>query len=213
MTADERNTIYDRLQYLQSVDIDHALERGKDYLVERLMDCRRRQDEVGQLAVRVKRALFTAKIARRAAIAASKLSNRPSDLVLHQHAEDAYDEMKALEESVGVCRTTLRAADSDIRLAATLLGMQIVLGQPGTPVESDTVVPVVGAPVDTRSEADPPPTPSLDDLFASVEATKAKVAALDPQASNGTVAPGRPPSATVTTDDTDAIDLDALLAT
>jgi hypothetical protein len=211
MNADERNRIYERLQALQSVDIDHALERGKDYLVERLMDCRRRQDEVGQLAVRVKRALFAAKIARRAAWAAAKLSSRPGDLVTHQQAEDAYDEMKALEESVGVCRSTLRVTDSDIRLAATLLGMQIVLGQPGTPVESETVQPVVQTPVEAVPTGPPPVVDAIEDLFGAAT-TEGHVFTTTPAASNGTVAPGRPPSATVTVDATDVIDFDALLA-
>jgi hypothetical protein len=205
MTADDRDAIYERLQTLQDVDIDHAIERGKDYLIERLMDCRRRQDECGQLAVRVKRAMFAAKVARRRAKSAATLSKASSDDDVHRDAEDQYDEMKALEESVGVARATLRAADSDIRLAAGLLGMQIVLGQPGTPVASDVAAPVVVTPSEAAPSAEAAAL-TFDTLFGTTA-----VSTSEPSALNGTVAPGRPASVTVLAD-VDEIDLDALLS-
>jgi len=203
MKTEEIERVYTRLHELQSVDIDHALERGRDYLIERLMDCRRRQDEAGQIAVRVKRGVFVAKVARRNALAAYRLSKTLADDTVYREAENAWDEMRALEESVSVCRATLRAADSDIRLAAGLLGMQILLGNPSSAPASDTAPPVVDVPATATAPSTSAPPSGLDAIFGGVEGTPSPVP------------PGpttRPPSATVHVADAVTFDLDSLLS-
>lgn len=220
MTADERNALFERLITLQDVKIDHAIERGRDYLINRLQDCRQRTDEVGQITVRVKRALFEAKVARRNAKAVAKLDPKRADD--YQASEDSYDELKALEEACNVTRSTLRAADSDIRLAGTLLGIQIGLGQfrPGedpagsVPSPSDAVPVERSAPAPTHDSAgiDLVGLIAPDSTIDPRDATKVPPPSSTPprQAPKGAGADTRPAS-TTTIDEDPGFNLDDLI--
>lgn len=220
MTPDERNALFERIVALQDVKIDHALERGRNYLMDRLQDCRQRTDEIGQITVRVKRALFEAKVARRNAKALARLDPKRADD--YQQAEDSYDELKAIEEACNVARGTLRAADSDIRLAGTLLGIQIGLGQfrPGdngtipSPEEAQRGAPS-SDPAATAPVTDAPDEPAaansgidLVGLLAPEETIDARDTV--PERPKGAGHETRTPS-TTTIDEAPAFSLDDLL--
>lgn len=179
MTPADREQLFERVVALQNVNIDHALERGRNYLMERLQECRQKTDEIGQIAVRVKQAIFKAKIARREAIALSRIKPAEDHARARMDAEAEYDELKALEEAVNVCRSTLRSADSDIRLAGSLLGVQIGLGQ-FRPAEGQNVAPSI---------SEQPATTTPDPVETTAQAAEAPVnltelltdAAIDPR--------------------------------
>ncbi len=134
-TKDDIAHVYEFLQ-TAVLPIDTTLEKGPSALSDQLMECRRMQDRLSQYQLDVHRWFAAVKQAKRAAAAVVRL-NRGNEAGLQavkdsadlMELEGLYDDLVGLMASVSVTRQNLRSTDSDIRLAATLMGQQIQLGQ------------------------------------------------------------------------------------
>ncbi len=140
-TKDDIVHVYEFLQ-TAVLPIDTTLEKGPSALSEQLMECRRMQDRLSQYQLDVHRWYAAVKQAKRAAAAVARLSRSKGEADISKitadmelmELEGLHDDLVGLMASVSVTRQNLRSTDSDIRLAATLMGQQIQLGQvqPGT---------------------------------------------------------------------------------
>jgi hypothetical protein len=185
MDAARREEVYLRLRDLQVIDMDHAVERGPSYLLERLKQCRRQQDEVLTLSVEIKRATSKAKIASRMAKSAMAWTDQ-RDASRKQALKDEYetalsdfDELRTLEEVAAISRMNLRTADSDIRLGAQLLEQQIKLGVITTPPAGETSM---STPLSTGEIAASAYLPDTDQPEPAVTVTASTVASPPPVA-------------------------------
>ena len=158
MNADEIAAVYQELGDA-TLRLDFQVERGPQYLLEQLQECRRKQDQISQLQVRIQRELAGVKRARRAARALVALNQRHPESAAFEtakadleQAENQYDELTALRDAVAVARGTLRATDSDIRLSASLVDMQMKLGQVRPPSDVPDAVPPVQTAVESQED-------------------------------------------------------------
>lgn len=182
MTPQREEAIYKRLEQL-TLTLDMQTERGPTYLMDKLLECRRLQDETVQLLNEVRKARAQMKIHRRSQ--AAILSLQPTDLAAraaYRDAEDRYDALTALEGCVNSIRRNLSSTDSDIRLGAKLVEHQLKLGAitpsaaaavttelPGVvpaPIELPDIAPVETLPFTAPPE--PPPAPVTEEQLASL---------------------------------------------
>lgn len=158
MTPERLTEIYAYLS-TATLTVDASTQRGPDYLQDQLQTCRRMQDAVVQIQIEVHRALAATKRGRRAARSLVALHKKHPESVGYTAARDdldqlegAHDDLVGLMASVSVARGNLRATDSDIRLSATLMELQVRLGviRPATadqPLVSVTPISPPAAPL------------------------------------------------------------------
>lgn len=128
MTTQRVEAIYARLGEL-TIQLDMQVERGPTYLMDKLLECRRLQDETVSLLNETRRARATVKVDRRAQQAI--LALQPTDLPTRQavrERDDEYDTLTALEQCVNTVRRNLSQTDSDIRLGAKLVEQAMKMG-------------------------------------------------------------------------------------
>jgi hypothetical protein len=135
-------SLYQELQAM-TVSMDHATERGPQYLLTQLQECRRKADRVSQILILLSQERSNLLRARRATMAGIKLAGEASQAdALRAQLEgllDSFDEVKGLLEAVRVVRANLRITDSDIRLGAKIMEQQRQMGGSPAPPGSQGV--------------------------------------------------------------------------
>ncbi len=153
MKQEQLQQTYQELEQLSQVHIDPATELGPRYLLDKLWECRRNQDRLQMLTATIHRETSGLKKAARslkAQVAILKRAgpDRAVDLFEAEKslraAEDALDDLSALEKVMGVARYNLRVTDQDIRLATRLYEAQTRLGGHIPPPPDEQ--PVAGVP-------------------------------------------------------------------
>lgn len=117
---------------------------GPGILMEKLREVRRWQDTVISLSAEILRASAGAKKAVRAQQAVVSLTSSPDRKRAQEHLgelKDALDDLRALEQATRVCLANLKTTESDIRLSAHLLDLQIKLGEVQPPRAAPTPPP------------------------------------------------------------------------
>lgn len=132
MIKEEVDRIYRELEAMV-VPLDQTSERGPVYLKERLLVCRRMQDRVSGMLLKINQEFSRLKILCRALRASVALAGAgvqaPALREELRTAEDDYDEVRYLAEAVEVKRANLRQTGSDIRLLAGIMAEGMRLGE------------------------------------------------------------------------------------
>lgn len=138
MTPERVTTIYAELDTL-AVTLEQRPELGSVYLLERLMECRRKQDRISEILVLINRELSVTRCAARTLRASIDVIGRSKDTILLRAELQPYvddeDTLKYLLASVRLRRENLRATSSDIRVMVNVVDQLRKLGEVQPPPE------------------------------------------------------------------------------
>ena len=144
MTQAEIQAIYQEIETM-SVGLEtQAPELGPLYYLERVQECRRAQDRVTDLTVKVTRALSEALAHLRASNAGVEIAQDLTTLTEFRTAAKLHDaeadDLRLLSKSLEVRRANLRQMASDVRLMCNLMEVQRGIGAP-VPAQEAPVAP------------------------------------------------------------------------
>lgn len=132
MTKDERQAIYQEIEGLSIRLETQAPEMGPRYYMERMQDCRRAQDRVVDLCVRVNREMSRARMDLRAAQAGVTMAADTATMIEFRDAANRLEaeemDLRLLYKSLEVRRGNLRGMAQDIRTITKLMDDQRGLG-------------------------------------------------------------------------------------
>ncbi len=188
MTPEEISQIYDQLTELE-IRLEQKPELGTDYLKDKLLECRQKQNTVTDLIVRINRAYSAARQAVRAqeaAVRVAGVSQRGAELrdeLGKMH--DERDALKYLIEALNVRRANLGRTSSDIRLMNGIIETEMGnanAGQRRPPVKPPAPTP---QPETTAPAAPAPPVnfeKGVQELVAKVPVPQEIVVPLQTEA-------------------------------
>lgn len=156
MNSEEIQKMYQELETL-TVKLERSPQRGLSYLHEKMLECREKQDRVGDLLLKVNR--VRAGIRRsirglKAAIEISAVGENAQQLSEVRNElrtwEDQEDEVRYLSEVILSKQSNLRMTSSDIRLLCSVVEQQIKAGEivprrhEGNPMSKEQPTPPTG---------------------------------------------------------------------
>lgn len=178
MTPQEISQIYETLERLE-IKLEQIPEMGTEYLKDKLLECRQKQNTVTDLIVKTNRAYSGSRMAVRAqeaAVRVAGMSARGAELREQLSTMlDERDSLKYLLEALSVRRANLGRTSSDIRLMAGIIEQESRPGnanagpqRPAPPPPPPTSLP----PLDPPHSPAPPETfeTGMADIVAKVKA-------------------------------------------
>lgn len=137
LTKERISRLYEELETL-SVPLEKNPQRGLQYLREKIVECRQKQDRVVDLLVQVRKlhpAVRTSVRNLKAMLHVLQPNDdrRPDVISQLSDVQDQDDEIRYLVEVIHAKRTNLSMTSSDIRLLYSVVEQQLKLGeiQPG----------------------------------------------------------------------------------
>ncbi len=181
MTKEEISQIYDQLTELE-IQLIQTPELGTEYLRDKLLECRQKQNTVTELIVRVNRAYSAARQAVRAQETACRVAGvSQRGVELRDELATMLDERDALKyliEALNVRRANLGRTSSDIRLMNGIIETELNNANAGQQRKNKPAPPPPPEPTPAAEKRlGPQEPPTVADFEAGMAEIAAKVKA------------------------------------
>lgn len=191
MTPQEISQIYEELERLE-IKLEQAAVLGTEYLTDKLLECRQKQNTVTDIIVKTNRAYSGARMAVRAqeaAVRVAGMSARGAELRDElSKMLDERDSLKYLLEALSVRRANLGRTSSDIRLMANIIEAERAPGRANAGQERPRPAPPPVVPT-AMPTLDQPRIPTTEEFAGAVADLASKIAETTPEAPPAAAAP------------------------
>ena len=182
VTKEEISQVYQTLETLE-IKLEQTPELGTEYLTDRLLECRQKQNTVTDLIVKANRAYSASRQAVRAQEAICRMAGMSERAKEHRDdlakMLDERDALKYLLEALAVRRANLGRTSSDIRLMAGIIDAERRPGNANAGPQRPTPAPQMPPP---EPRLGPQSPPTMADFEEGINAIKAKLASESPAA-------------------------------